>query len=325
MTRRLNLGAATAMIALVGCALSHDVAGTDDAGGADAATDSAPPDGQNTFADSGVSIPGCSSAAGEILIMGFDLTGPLVNRFNPTTLTFESPLAISGCPAGTGFAGRNPWAAVLDRNATIWSHYLEWDNNTQQFIYNRVFTIDTSSGVCTDTGHGLVHPSGKNFEYGLAFLPDPNDLQKDILYASAFNEPAFGNPELDTVNTTSMTPTLVGPLTATAHSFLTSTGDGRLFTLYKGSTGWGVRELDPKTGASLADHPVTGLSTSQGPFIFWGGTLYAFFNKTYDPQSLVTDVYRINLQTWTAGVVASGNFFVSAAAVSTCAPLVPPK
>ena len=270
-------------------------------------------------------VPGCQDGSTDILIMGFDLTKPVLYRFDTVTLTFQPMPAPTGCPSGSGFSGKNPWAAALDRDATLWVHYLEWDNGLQKFTYDDVWTVDTATGSCTDTGKSLTVSGNEYIQYGLAFLPDPNDPQKDDLYASAVT-PTLQSPQLHTLAMPSLVPSLVGPLANTAHSFLTATGDGRLFTLYQaGSPPWGIRQLDPKTGSSLFDQPVTGLTSSQGPFVFWGGSLWAFWNKVYSPQSLVTDVYKIDMNTWTATVVASGNFVVTAAAISSCAPIVPPK
>lgn len=296
-----------------------------DGGGTDAGTTTDSAFDVSLPTDGASPINGCTTGSTDIVVLGFSLSAPVLYRFDAVAATFKPMPAPTGCPTGTGFAGKNPWAAALDRSAVLWTHYLEWDNGTKAFTYDHVYTIDTSTSACTDTGKTMKLVSGKVIEYGLAFLPNEKDPNKDDLFASALTPPGLSNAELLKFDG-ALSATSVGPLSGTAHSFLTATGDGRLYTLYQaGNPVWGIRQLDPATGKTISEQPVTGLTSSQGPFVFWGGSLYAFWNKVYSPQSLLTEVYKIDLKTWTATVIASGSFVVTAAAVSTCAPLLPPK
>lgn len=317
------------LIAAVGCAAGRGdtaAAATSSSvgsgGAATSTTSSGTAGGLST--GGGSSVPGCADGADDVFVLGFDLEKPVLYRFHPPTLAFDELGPVTGCPAGTGFAGKNPWAAALARDAVLWTHYLEWDHDLQQFVYDRVHTIDTTTGACSDAGAGLVHPNGKVVEYGMAFVVDPSDPEVDILYASAMHTPSFAGVELATVDLTTMGLATVGPLADTYHSFLTSTGEGKLFTLFRNPDN-GLRELDPATGASISDQPITGLNSSQGPFVFWGGELWAFWMKTYDPQLLETDVYKIDPTTMQAEKMMTVNFAVTAATVSTCAPLAVPK
>jgi hypothetical protein len=176
-------------------------------------------------------------------------------------------------------------------------------------------------------GVGLIHPQNKLVEYGLAFVRNPSDQTKDILYASAMSIKTFEtftNTDLVTADLSSMMLSPVGHLEDTYHSYLTSTGDGRLFTLSK-APGWNLREIDTATAGIVSEHPITGLPNSQGPLVFWGGALWVFMMKVYDPQALQTDVYRVDMSTWEATKVTSVDFIVTAATVSTCAPVDVPK
>lgn len=315
--------------ALFGCSAGADGSGLPASGdgtgaaGASGVATTAGVGGADFGAGGESSVPGCSDGAEHVIVMGFDLSKPVLYRFDPATLAFDELGPLVGCPTGTGFSGTNPWAAALDRDATIWAHYLEWDSNAQQFTYARVHTIDTATGACADAGPGLINGLGKPVEYGLAFVRDPGDPAKDILYAAA-NGANLQNNELDTVDTATMAMTTVGPLNDTAHSFLTGAGDGRLFSLYRIGE-MGLREIDPATASTVSDQPITGLNSSQGPFVFWGGAIWAFWMKTYEAWQLETDVYRIDMTTWTAVKVATVDFIVTAATVSTCAPIAPPE
>jgi hypothetical protein len=194
----------------------------------------------------------------------------------------------------------------MDRRGTIWAHYLQWDHETESAAYDRMFSIDPASGLCSDAGVGLAHPGGKVFEYGLAFVRDPADPERDLLYATALQHPWFiEGAELHRVDEKSFAPTLVGPLEHTLHSYLAGTGDGRLLTMYSDETGRGILELDPATAAPLGRQPVEGLPNSQGSFVFWGGAAWVFWVARYDPDELRTDVYRVDLDTSVAELVTS--------------------
>lgn len=270
----------TMVLAALGlhCAVRADlgfVPNDPDAG--DAQTDAGNPGDAMLGDPDGTVTPGCMAGSNDILILGFDLTKPVLYRFDAQTLAFQKLMPLTGCPTGTAFGGKAPFAAALDRNATLWAHFLDYDAQQMKFVYDRMFTIDTSTGACTDTGKALTTSSGKTNEFGLAFVRDPNDMNKDDLFATAVGPNILLDGELDRVALPAMTTTLVGALSNTAHSFLTSTADGKLFTLYRpGNPVWGLRQLDPVNGATITDHPITGLTSSQGPFVFWGGSLYAF-------------------------------------------------
>jgi hypothetical protein len=114
---------------------------------------------------------------------------------------------------------------------------------------------------------------------------------------------------------------MVGPLADTVHSYLTGTGDGRLLSMYSQGGEVGLVELDVETAAPLARQPIHGLPNSQGPFVFWGGAVWVFEMARYEPDELRTDVYRVDLETGDAEMVTSVDWIVTAAAVSTCAPV----
>jgi hypothetical protein len=284
-----------------------------------------PGSGGATIGSGGTSsVPGCGERADGVFVLGFDLVKPVLYRFDPLTNAFEELGPLAGCPAGTGFSGKNPWAAALDRNATMWTHYFEWDPNAEAFSYSRVHTIDTQTGACAEVGPGLIHANGNVVEYGLAYVLNPSNPNTDTLFASAVDA-AFVNNELDTVDPATMAMTTVGPLPGTAHAFLTSTGDGRLYTIARATGQNAIRELDPATGGTISEHEINPLNSSQGPFVFWGGSMWAFWMKTYEPNLLETDVYKIDMSSWQAVKVTSVNFIVTAASVSTCAPLEIPR
>lgn len=279
-------------------------------------------------AGTGGAISTCTPGAEKLTVLGFDLHSPVLYTFDPPTLAFEKLGAIVGCPQGSGFSGRNPWGAALDRKAVLWAHYLEWSDEQQKFIYNEMHAIDTKTGACTDLGPGPTHPGDKAFEYGLAFLPSPGPSADEDLYGTAVGPGgSLFSFELSKIDVSGFGITSISPLEGTLHSYLASSGDGHLYTLYQGSEGRGVRELDPATGAPTVDQLVTSDHPwgPWGPFAFWGGDLWVFQLGTYAADELTTNVFRIDGQTWEATQVATLDFVVTAASSSTCAPIEMPK
>src|SRR6185436_6293470 len=124
------------------------------------------------------------------------LAGPVLSAFDPITNSFKASPPPRGCPTGSGVQGKNPWASAKSRDGVLWTHYLEWDDATSKYTYDRVFTIDTKSSACTDTGKDLRLGSAKAIEYGFAFLPHPSDPSQDQLFATALTPPGFDNAEL---------------------------------------------------------------------------------------------------------------------------------
>ena len=306
---------------------SGNAAGAPAAGGSGGASSSGGSGGVAVDVDAG-SGGSCTPGAEQLMLLGFDLKEPVLYAFDPKLVALEELGPIIGCPSGSGFEGRDPWGAALARDAVLWTHYLAWDQAQQKFTFNEMFAIDTTTGNCSDLGPGPQHSGDKSFEYGLAFLPPAPGGTEERLFGTAVGPGAalqsFDLAELDPLD---FGASQVGPLEATLHSYLASSGDGRLFTLYQGPTSVGVRELDPATGSAKSEQPIASAQKNQpwGPFAFWGGDLWVFQLAIYSSTELRTDVFRLDGSTWTASQVMSLDFVVTAASSSTCAPIEPPK
>jgi hypothetical protein len=299
---------------------STSTGGPGGAGGASSSsTTSSTGEGGLDPVGSGGSAPGCARGAELLYIVGFGANGSMLYTFDPPTLTFAPVGPLAGCPPGIfSQGGPYPVAMALDRNAI--ASVLYYDGG-QQIVTDRLWRVDATTVTCTDTGQDMTHPAGPFTGAGLAYLPDPNDPMKDVLYASVQHGMGLQTvSEIGLVDPATLAVAPLGPTEATVK--ITGTGDGHLY----GFGALALYEYDPATIAELSKKNVSVpvQSFPGNAFAFWGGQLWVFEATSSDPDTASTTAYLIDPVTGMASAEATVELYVTGAGVSTCAPIEPP-
>ena len=289
--------------------------------GATASSSSSGGGGGFDASGSGGGMAGCARGADFVYVVGFGAEGSMLYRFDPPSATFTKVGPLAGCPPGIFTqGGPYPVAMALTRDAV--ATVLYYDGGQQDVLFNRLWTVDTETVTCTDTGKDLTLPAGQFMGVGLAFLPDPGDPDKDVLYASV--QYAMGSGMASAVGTVDLAALSIATLGPTDASVkLTGTGDGRLYGFGASS----IYEYDPATIAELTKLGVT-LPVQSYPgnaFVFWGGDLWVFEANDANPDTATTAALLVDQATGKTTQMATVPLYVTGAGISTCAPLEPPK
>lgn len=230
----------------------------------------------------------CSERAKSIYV--FDNTSSL-RRFDPTTAKFTLVGELD-CAGTRG----DPTSMAVDRAGKAWVLFSD----------GHVFQVSTTDASCKRT---RFEPRGDEFTtFGMGFASDGEDGATDTLYVASATDPTLGKLDLD-----SMTITPIARLDDQARVELTGTGSGQLFGLIEGDP-WTIAELSTTSANTLAKKPqraINGTSPTNFAFAAWGGDFYSFVGSS---------VYRYDTETNKVSKVATTNFRVVGAGVSTCAP-----
>jgi hypothetical protein len=316
-------------VALTKCATSH---GDTDGGGADATASDVPLVEDVSFGDVTTPDsppPSCTPNAVYMLTWASNLYS-----FDPKTLVFTKIGKVSCLPSNF-----SSFSMAVDRQGTaliqgwVFGPPLVW-------YLKGVSTVDaTCSGSVTIAGTPNFETAGG----GMTFVADSPTSSTDTLYSAVLNGSAgsgstFG---LDTVNASTGSVAVVGGLNTDPSSgmTLTGTGDARMFAAESpvpssdgGTTSIIFTQRDKSTGSATssanvtipAEYIVVGM-------VFWGGDFWFFLRPTGSAPAWMVGRYRTSDQSFTLMVNDIGaatnetGLGITAVAISTCAPLVPPN
>lgn len=219
----------------------------------------------------------------------------VLQRFDPPTRVFTSIGKID-CSTSSSV-----YSMAVDRSGHAWTVMRD----------GSLFRVDTTTAHCISTS--FVPGQSGFVSFGMGFSWDPA-TQTDTLYVTNPEPPILG-----IIDTKSLKLTSVGTISGvTGRSELTGTGDGRLFGSFEGSP-WMVAEIDPQAPGAVAPHALEGIDLaphqSAFAFAFWGGDFWLFIGV---PGT--TDVYQYPLEGTGATKVATVDFPIVGAGVSTCVP-----
>lgn len=250
--------------------------------------------------DPWVASPVCAEETQFVYVI--DATGWL-RRFDPPSLAFTG--------VGHIQCGGSPFSMAVDRTGVAW---VLFDDGS-------LARVDTRTGKCRKTAFASSQ-SGFADLFGMGFSTNGDGD------GGASGETLFVSRQgLGRLDTQSLTITTIGLYdTLGKDSELTGTGDGRLFGVFEtASQPFVVAELDKANARPLSQVPQSAIppgaiGRSSLAFAFWGGDFYAFVGPgTY------SDVYRYRPADGTTTKVATADFEIVGAGVSTCAPTKGPR
>ncbi len=305
--------------------------GDSDGGAVDASANDAPMNSDVAFGDVTTpdAAPTCTPNAVYMLTWASNLYS-----FDPTTLVFTKIGKVSCLP--TDFSS---FSMAVDRQGTaliqgwVFGPPLVW-------YLKGVSTVDAGcNGSVTIAGTPNFETAGG----GMTYVTDTVGGSTDTLYSAVINGSAgsgstFG---LDTVNDTSGSVAVVGPLNTDPSSgmTITGTGDARMFaaespvpTTDGGTTNIVFTQRDKSTGVATSSANVTiPPEYIVVGMVFWGGDFWFFLRPTGSSPAWMVGRYRTSNLTFTIMVsdigAATGEtgLGITAVAISTCAPLTPPN
>jgi hypothetical protein len=260
---------------------------------------------------------GCSDAAKLIYVI--DKNNQLA-QFNPMTMTFNK-LGTINCPSSG-----SPFSMAVDRTAQA---YVLFDDD-------KIYKVDTTqtSLPCTATSWSSQHGLD---EFGMGYSTDTMGGTTDTLFiaggADLDGDGDGGPANLATLDTTSMTATVVGSITGRPE--LTGNANAELWGWFpdvSGSSTPLVEQIDKTTGMAVAANTYQEPTLDDGEeplawaFGFYGGDYWVFLELQSDipAQSTVYEVAGPTNMSNTPGKIvtktpATGLEIVGAG-VSTCAP-----
>jgi hypothetical protein len=314
--RALTLAAAAALVA-TGCGSPHappsGFTGTDEdsgppplTGGEDAGMDSS---GPVLNAGDGATGPTTTSCPMETQFVYVVTADNSLYRFNPPTLAFTL-VGVLQCPDLTG---GTPFSMSVDRNGLAWVVFTD----------GTLYTASTTTAKCSAT---KFVPNQHGFStFGMGFSANGPNSTQDTLFVtdSPYTTSVTTVKGLATLNTSTLTLTPIGMYDKLdARAEMTGTGDGHLWGAFEG-TPYVIAEIDKTNAHILSQAPQTSVNyapdTSSLAFAFWGGSFWLFVGPgTY------TDVFEYKPTTKTTTKVATEQFEIVGAGVSTCAPTQPP-
>jgi hypothetical protein len=218
--------------------------------------------------------------------------------FYPPTLAF-APIGHISCPTTA-----TPFSMGVDRSGIAYSVFTNGD----------LFRISTANAACQPTKYVANQQDFTTFGMGFSGAADAGET----LYVS---QTASVAPFLGSIDTTSFALNVIGqfqPKTG-GRCELTGTGDGRLFAFCLPVVGLGgdILQLDPSTAQILSETSVgVGGSNDAFAYAFWGGDFWLFTA----PGAVSTTVTKYDPVAHTATAVATFQYTVVGAGVSTCAP-----
>ncbi len=250
--------------------------------------------------------PGCTTEAQFVYVVTADNS---LYRFDPSALSFTL-VGVLNCPdplLGT------PFSMSVDRTGTAWIVFTD----------GTLYKASTTTAACTATSfvpgqHGFT-------TFGMGFSANSAGSQQDTLFVtdSPFTAGVSTTKGLARLDTQALTLTPIGMYDKLdARAEMTGTGDGRLFGAFEG-TPYVVAEIDKTNAKILSQAPQTSVSYSPGTsslaFAFWGGDFWLFVGP-----GTFTDVFQYKPTTQVTTKVATEQFEIVGAGVSTCAPTQTP-
>jgi hypothetical protein len=221
-----------------------------------------------------------------------------VYRFDPPTLNFKK-LGTLDCG---GFS--SPYSMAVARNATAYS----------VFDDGSLHSFSLATLKCQDTSFEAGQQGFDTF--GMGFSSDGGN--NETLFVSNADGSGLGRIDLTTMKLSK-----IGNYDKiSARAELTGTGDGKLFGAFEG-TPYVVAEIDKVKASILSQAKQDAInyppSSSNFAFAFWGGDFWLFVG----PGSS-TDVFQYEPDSGKTTKVASVDFEIVGAGVSTCAPIHKP-
>lgn len=267
-----------------------------------------PPDDDDTngdFVTNDAAAPGDCSSSNKLVYTidqgdGFDEIGTL-RRFDPTTATFST----IGRVECDNFFGPNSMAVA--RDGTAWVLYGD----------GSLFKVSTDDASCTPTSFEPNQVDGLGI-FGMGFASNGAGSAQETLYIAGDPDTDFedGRAKFGSIDLGTLKVTEIGSLGLDTRAEFTGTGEGRLFGAFEGSP-WIVAEVEKSTGKTLSQAPQKNINgESNFAFAAWGGDFYLFVGL---------DVFRYHPGDAASTKVASVNFRIVGAGVSTCAPYMPPN
>jgi hypothetical protein len=230
--------------------------------------------------------------------------------FDPPTGAFTS-LGAFTCP--TPGAAWAPFSMAVDHTGTA---YVLFSNESESNAVGLLYRVDLATLACVPLPY--VGSQGPFATFGMGFVGNADGLT-DTLYIASYASSELGTLDLSTFLVHDVGSSVSG-------AELSGTGDGRLFAFYAidGGSSSAVGQLDPATGALIANDDLSSLpqvvqNVGGWAFGFWGGEFYLFTTNPNDPgqSSILT---RFNPADGSQTLVASLPDTVVGAGVSTCAP-----
>lgn len=272
--------------------------GTD--GQAPGAPSATPAEGFDT---SKVNTQGCAAAAKLVYVISQERD---LYSFSPDTSTFTKIGRLSCATT------RPPVSMAIDRQGTAWVNYAD----------GGLYKISTADASCEAT---TFAPNQQGFlKFGMAFTT--NDQTSETLFVSGLVDTSgkgFGKVDL-----ASLSVSMIGEYSnslAGRAAELTGTGDGRLYGFFMTSPVATLAEIDPSSGATANEKPLSGVSTGNAfAFSFWGGDFWFYTSDGLSP-SKVTRLATSRDGSLSVSMPDVGGFRIVGAGTSTCAPLAPPS
>ncbi|HEU0029549.1 MAG TPA: hypothetical protein VFQ53_02865 [Kofleriaceae bacterium] len=257
-------------------------------------------DGNTGGGDGNTNQDNCSEEAKLVYTVDENNT---LSTFDPTTKIFTD-LGELNCPAQFG---ASPFSMGIDRNAGAWVLYSS----------SELFQVDTKTLACTKTSwsapNGLV-------QFGMGYSTDVAGGSTDTLFIAGGAGPTQPTSALNKLDTSSMSPQMVG--TVTGWPELTGTGNAELWGFFPSAGTPRIEQIDKSNGSAARTFPLPTLSgePTAWAFAFYGGDFWVFLAKDLD---LSTTIYQVDGMNGTIkGMTSTGSRTIVGAGVSTCAPVV---
>jgi hypothetical protein len=249
-------------------------------------------------------------------------------EFDPGKLTFKKIGNLSCLPKDF-----SAFSMAVDRDGIAWIEGWVYGPPLKWYLQK----VNTTDASCVGT---LPLPGTHNFETaggGETFVTNTKDSTAETLYSAELAAPSGNGTSfgLSSISTSNGAVTPVGTLNSDPASgmSLTGTGDARMFAAESPVSGTNIifTERDKSTAMPISTANVTiPASYIVVGMVFWGGDFWFFLRPTQNAPWQVGR-YRTSDQSFTIEVkdiaVATGEqgLGVTAVAISTCAPLLPPK
>jgi hypothetical protein len=252
-----------------------------------------------TTAGPGPAVPDCTAAAKLVYVVSREMD---LHSYAPDTGTFTRIGALS-CPGATGL----PASMAVARDATVWVN----------FQNGHVYKVSTTDASCVDSGYA---PNQGGFTtFGMAFAASADGNSESLFVSGLVGTVGGGLSKIDTTTLKLSTVGQYSDTLANKAAELTGTSDGRLFGFFTTSPATLAR-IDMAAGSTSSDQALTGVTTGNSfAFSFWGGDFWFFTSEGTTPSKVT------HLDTTTGNISVAkdnvGDFRITGAGVSTCAPL----
>lgn len=221
--------------------------------------------------------------------------------FYPPDLSFKL-IGNLVCPSG----GATPFSMAVDRRGVAYVLYND----------GQLYRVSTATAACVPTTFAVAQDGFTTF--GMGFASDVGGAAEKLYVTdNDFDGQLRG---LGAIDTTTFKLGFIGSFgTQMKRSELTGTGDGRLFSFWPDTNGFGpshLSELSKTTGQIIAQtNLLVGEANDAFAFAFWGGDFW-IFTSTGGPS----DVHRYRPLDDTTTTPTTHPSTIVGAGVSTCAP-----